>query len=47
MGVFWGTTLIIITIIRGGDAVIFVIIYSLLIIVRGVLATGLYELPFR
>ena len=45
MGVFWGTTLIIIAIIRGGDAVIFVNIYSLLIIVRGLLATGFISFP--
>jgi flagellar motor component MotA len=39
MGVFSGTILIIVAIIHGGNAAIFVNINSLLIIVGGVLAT--------
>jgi flagellar motor component MotA len=45
MGVFWGTILIIIPIIRVEGVEIFVNINSLLIIVRGVLATGFINFP--
>jgi flagellar motor component MotA len=45
MCVFWGTILIIVAIIRGGDAAIFVNINSLLIIVGGVLAADFISFP--
>jgi chemotaxis protein MotA len=45
MGVFSGTILIIIAIIRGGDAAIFVNINSLLITVGGVLVADFISFP--
>jgi chemotaxis protein MotA len=45
MGVFSETILIIVAIIRGGNAAIFVNINSLLIIVGGVLATDFISFP--
>jgi hypothetical protein len=45
MGVFSETILIIVTIIRGEDAAIFVNINSLLIIMVGVFATGFISFP--
>jgi len=45
MGVLSGTFLIVIAIIRGGDAAIFVNINSLLIVVGGAVATGFIAFP--
>ena len=45
MGVVSGTILIIVAIIRGGDAAIFVNIKSFLIIVRRVLAADFISFP--
>ena len=47
MCVFWRTILIIVAIIRGGDAAIFVNIKSFLIIVRRVLAADFISFPSK
>jgi flagellar motor component MotA len=47
MGMFWGTILIIVAIIRGADAAIFVNVNSLLIIVGGILAADFISFPSK